>query len=71
MHLLSRTRQTAFVSGADLQVDFEAGETIWTESSHKFHISELAAMAEQCGFSVEGQWMDREWPFLESIWMVQ
>jgi len=70
MHLCSRTRQSVWIAAADLDLEFQSGETIWTESSHKFHLSELAVMAEQCGFDVEGQWMDPEWPFLESLWTV-
>jgi len=71
MHLRSRVNQTAFISEADLTVSFDAGETIWTESSHKFQIPELDAMAEQAGFSVEGQWIDRDWPFAENLWAVR
>ncbi|HTR34794.1 MAG TPA: L-histidine N(alpha)-methyltransferase [Bryobacteraceae bacterium] len=70
MHLRSRVRQNVLVAAADLRLEFLPGETIWTESSHKFHLAELAAMAEQCGFDVEGQWMDPEWPFAESLWTV-
>jgi len=70
MHLRSRLNQTAFISEADLTVTFRAGETIWTESSHKFQLPELDRMAEQAGFSVVGQWMDRDWPFAENLWTV-
>jgi L-histidine N-alpha-methyltransferase len=70
MHLRSRLNQTAFIAEADLTVSFHAGETIWTESSHKFQLPELDQMAEQAGFSVEGQWIDRDWPFAENLWAV-
>jgi L-histidine Nalpha-methyltransferase len=70
MHLRSRLNQTVFIGEADLTVRFHAGETIWTESSHKFQIPELDQMAEQSGFSVEGQWIDRDWPFAENLWTV-
>jgi L-histidine Nalpha-methyltransferase len=68
MHLCSRLNQTAFIAEADLTVTFRAGETIWTESSHKFQLLELDAMAEQTGFQVEDQWIDRDWPFAENLW---
>jgi L-histidine N-alpha-methyltransferase len=68
MHLRSRLNQTAFIAEADLTVTFRAGETIWTESSHKFQLLELDAMAEQTGFQVEDQWIDRDWPFAENLW---
>ena len=70
MHLRSRLNQTAFIAEADLTVAFREGETIWTESSHKFQLLELDAMAEQTGFQVEDQWIDRDWPFAENLWKV-
>jgi L-histidine N-alpha-methyltransferase len=71
MHLCSRLNQTVFITEADLTVAFRAGETIWTESSHKFHLSELEEMAEHAGFGVEAQWVDRDWPFAENLWAVR
>jgi L-histidine Nalpha-methyltransferase len=70
MHLCSRLNQTAFIAEADLSVNFRTGETIWTESSHKFQLLELDTMAEQTGFRVEDQWIDRDWPFAENLWTV-
>jgi L-histidine Nalpha-methyltransferase len=68
MHLVSRRRQVAAIPAADLRVEFDAGETIWTESSHKFRLEELACMAARNGFAVEASWTDLEWPFAESLW---
>lgn len=36
MHLVSTRRQQVSVPGADLTVDFDEGEPIWTESSYKY-----------------------------------
>ncbi len=69
MHLRSRVDQTAYIQEADLTVALRAGETIWTESSHKFQLHELEEMAARAGFRVEAQWVDREWPFAESLWL--
>lgn len=71
MHLRSRADQTVFIAEADFTVRFRAGETIWTESSHKFHLSEMRVMAKQTGFLVERNWVDQEWPFVESLWAVR
>jgi L-histidine N-alpha-methyltransferase len=71
MHLRSRVDQTAFITEADLTVRFHTGETIWTESSHKFQLDELRELAERTGFRVETQWVDREWPFVESLWVAR
>ena len=71
MHLRSRVDQTAFIAEADLTVAFGAGETIWTESSHKFQPDELEAIAAESGFDVVGRWIDRDWPFAENLWAVR
>ncbi len=36
MHPVSRVPQRVLIPGADLAVEFEAGESIWTESSNKY-----------------------------------
>jgi L-histidine Nalpha-methyltransferase len=70
MHLRSRLEQTAYIAEADFTVSFRAGETIWTESSHKFQLDELDAMAAQTGFQLFGRWVDADWPFAENLWTV-
>jgi L-histidine Nalpha-methyltransferase len=70
MHLRSCIDQTVIIPEADLSVSFQAGETIWTESSHKFQLAELDAMAEATGFRPTGRWIDEEWPFADSLWTV-
>ena len=67
MHLLSKRVQTVTIPGAGLSVRFAAGETIWTESSHKYTKQEIFQMATDTGFWCEAQWVDLEWPFAESL----
>jgi len=67
MHLQSKKKQTVRVPAADLRIDFEEGETIWTESSHKYSVEEVFEMASNAGFRCEAQWIDEEWPFAESL----
>ena len=67
MHLQSKRRQRVSIPGADLQVEFLEGETIWTESSHKYSTEEIFEMARNAGFGCEAQWIDREWPFAENL----
>jgi uncharacterized SAM-dependent methyltransferase len=67
MHLRSLRQQTVRIEAADLQVDFAEGETIWTESSHKYSLNDVCKLAESAGFSCDSQWVDREWPFAESL----
>jgi L-histidine Nalpha-methyltransferase len=68
MHLRSRVDQTVHIASAGRQFHFREGETIWTESSHKFDPAELARMADDAGFREEARWSDDEWPFAESFW---
>lgn len=56
MHLVSRSRQRVQVPGSRIDVTFEAGESIWTESSYKYRLGDLAPMLDRAGFRVTGQW---------------
>ena len=70
MHLQSQVPQTVNIHAADLSVAFESGETIWTENSHKYSHEEIARLAETGGFRCEAQWIDHQWPFAESLFVV-
>jgi L-histidine Nalpha-methyltransferase len=67
MHLRSRRRQAVRIPEAELLVEFHDGETIWTESSHKYAPGEVFEIARAAGFFCEAQWIDDEWPFAESL----
>ena len=67
MYLRSKCRQQVRIRDAALTVVMEAGETIWTESSHKFRMEDVGAMARSAGFCCEAQWVDEQWPFAESL----
>ena len=67
MHLQSCAAQSVRIADLDRAIEFRKGETIWTESSHKFRPKQIERMAEQAGFECCGQWIDREWPFAESL----
>lgn len=67
MHLRSKRRQAVRVGRAGLTVSFQPGETIWTESSHKYTLSEIERLAATAGFRLKAQWIDEEWPFAESL----
>jgi len=71
MHLRSNRRQRVAIEKADLSVVFEEGETIWTESSHKYSLADILRMAESSGFRCEAQWVDTEWPFAENLWIAE
>jgi uncharacterized SAM-dependent methyltransferase len=67
MHLRSLARQTVTIPAASLRVMLGEGETIWTESSHKYRPEGVTTMAERTGFRVDGQWIDQEWPFAQNL----
>jgi L-histidine N-alpha-methyltransferase len=67
MHLRSRVAQRVAIDALDLTVSFARGETIWTESSHKFRAEEIRRMGEQAGWQNARQWIDREWGFAETL----
>ena len=67
MHLRALRDQEVRITAADIEVSFREGETIWTESSHKFNVSEIAGLSEECGFRCAAQWVDEEWPFAEHL----
>ncbi|MEA3176181.1 MAG: hypothetical protein QOF42_3592 [Gammaproteobacteria bacterium] len=56
MHLVSRQPQTATVSGHTF--DFDAGETIHTESSRKYDVPGFTALANANGWQVDRMWSD-------------
>jgi len=71
LHLRSKRRQTVRVRTAETTVELREGETIWTESCHKYAADETVEMAADSGFRCEAQWIDEEWPFAENLLIVE
>jgi L-histidine Nalpha-methyltransferase len=67
MHLRSKRNQAVEIPRSALSVDFADGETIWTESCHKYSAAEVSDIAKAVGFRCDAQWIDAEWPFAESL----
>jgi L-histidine N-alpha-methyltransferase len=67
MHLRSTRQQQVNIPGAGLSISLLEGETIWTESSHKYLPAEILRMAADAGFRCDAQWIDEEWPFAENL----
>jgi L-histidine N-alpha-methyltransferase len=61
MHLVSTQAQTVAVDGQTF--DFEAGETIHTESSRKYAVKTLSALVESAGWYIEEMWTDARQSF--------
>ncbi len=56
MHLVSLDRQVVCVAG--VRIGFEAGETIWTESSYKYDRDALDLLVTSAGFRIARLWTD-------------
>ena len=67
MHLRSLCKQSVTIARAGCTISFASGETIWTESSHKYQAQELSAMAQRTGYRCDAQWIDSEWKFAENL----
>jgi len=69
MHLRARHGHSVTIRDCDLDVEFGAGETIWTESAHKYTPRGVAELANASGFEVQAQWIDEKWPFANSLFV--
>ena len=67
MHLVATRPVVARIPAADVVLRIERGQSIWTESSHKWHESELIALGVDAGFTHIQTWRDDEWPFAEAL----
>ena len=67
MHIRSKRRQEVNIREDGYSVAFEESETIWTESCHKYTRVSIRELAGASGFQLEGQWVDSEWPFAETL----
>ena len=67
MHLVSRESQRVIIDALDLEVSFEAGESIHTESSYKYSEKEIAELTDASGMRLEHLWRDREERFADCL----
>lgn len=56
MHLVSLRKQ--FVRIGEVEIPFDLGESIWTESSYKYTLEEFARLAAGAAFTVKQVWTD-------------
>jgi L-histidine Nalpha-methyltransferase len=67
MHLRSKAWQRVTINAAGFRFYMREGETIWTESSHKYNPAEVVKMGERTGYRCASQWFDAEWPFAQNL----
>jgi len=58
MQLVSARRQRVRVPASRLDITFEPGEAIWTESSYKYRPNGVLEMLAHAGFAPIAQWID-------------
>ena len=56
MHLVSRYAQSVHIAGETIR--FATGESIWTESCHKYDSAQFAALAADAGLQLRETWTD-------------
>jgi L-histidine N-alpha-methyltransferase len=71
MHLVCRRAQHVAIRVAGISVAFEAGETIWTESSYKYVPAAIGACGEAAGFDSHEQWIDPDAGFAVTLFRVR
>jgi L-histidine Nalpha-methyltransferase len=67
MHLRSTVWQRVSIRKAGFRCYLREGETIWTESSHKYDPKAVARMGERSGYRCAGQWFDFDWPLAQNL----
>ncbi len=70
MHLASDGAQTVSIPGAEMTAVFADGETLWTESSHKYEPDSFRRLVESAGFTFRAEWIHEQARFLDALFMV-
>ena len=63
MHLVCRRAHTVRIPAASATIEFHRGDWIWTESSYKYSVEQIAGMGARAGFAIRDQWIDDEAKF--------
>jgi dimethylhistidine N-methyltransferase len=71
MHLVSRRPQSVRIPRSGVDVTFEAGESIWTESSYKYEPDEIVELVSEAGFRSHSQWMDPDARFALTLFVAE
>ncbi len=59
MHLVSKTDQNLYIGALGKTFAIRKGESIHTENSYKYTLNQIAALAHDCGLTVEQNFMDK------------
>lgn len=70
MHLVSLRRQTVRIGAADLALQFQPDDWIWTESSYKYEPAAIVEDGVTAGFTDARQWVDETARFALTLFSV-
>ena len=59
MHLVSKTDQQLYIGALGKTFSIRKGESIHTENSYKYTLNQIAALADDCSFTLEKNFMDK------------
>jgi L-histidine Nalpha-methyltransferase len=59
MHLVSKTNQQLYIGALGKTFAIRKGESIHTENSYKYTLNQIAALADDCGFTLEKNFLDK------------
>lgn len=69
IYIESLREQTVKIGKLDIKVKFEKGEVMHTESSYKYDLDSLSALARETGFERTKTWMDKLGRFSSNLFM--
>jgi dimethylhistidine N-methyltransferase len=67
MHIVSTIAQRVRIDALELEIPFQAGETVHTENSYKFDEPAIAALGGRTGFEVARRWTDARKLFADTL----
>lgn len=69
MHLVATRPMEVSVRATGDVFHFDEGESLWTESSHRFRTDELRGWGTAAGFQTKAQWLDPTWAFAHTLFI--
>ncbi len=70
-HIYSTQEQVVFIEKLEKEFSFAAWESMQTEHSYKYTLSEIESLAENSGYRIVRQLFDAHRHFVDSIWEVK
>lgn len=71
MHLVATRAMEVTVKATGDVFHFDDGESLWTESSHRFRTDELRSWGDAAGFRTSAQWVDPSWAFAHTLFLAE